>query len=373
LITAIQSPLPETYSFFGISVDVFGDIVSVGNFKADLEDTVDAGKAHLFDPYGDHLLTLLSPDPGEKLRFGHRVAVGDEIILVSQLRGEIQGVLNAGCVYVYDSEGVHLTTLLSPSMKVNACFGNSVDASDEFILIGEVGDLRRQLMVGPGSVYVFDYSGNLVTTLAAPEPEDQACFGCSVFISNDRIVVGEFRATVDGYGRAGRAYIFDTDWNLLQTLRAPSVEENAEFGCAVAICGDIVVVGEYQGDVDGLNEGKAYVFDLDGTLLAALKAPTPGINAQFGYSVATDGEIVAVGEPSVEVDGESSAGKVYVFAPGPGAEPEAEQEPVSVQEEAKPEAEEDKPGFVIPGFPHASITLGLVIGAFVLWLIQRKQ
>jgi hypothetical protein len=161
LITALQSSQPDNYGHFGISVDVVGDVIAVGNFKADLEDLVEAGKAHVFDSYGDHLLTLQSPDPAEKQRFGYTVAVGDEIILASQLRGVIQGVLNAGSVHVYDSEGVHLMTLLSPSMKDNACFGNSIAVSNEFILIGEFGDLRRDIEVGPGSVYVFDYNGNL--------------------------------------------------------------------------------------------------------------------------------------------------------------------------------------------------------------------
>jgi hypothetical protein len=194
-----------------------------------------------------------------------------------------------------------------------------------------------------------------------------------VSISEDRVVVGEFLATLDGHSRAGRAYIFDTDGNLLHTLQAPTVEENAEFGCAVVIGGELIVVGEHQGDVDSINEGKAYVFDLDGTLLATLKAPTPGIGAQFGYSVATNGEIVVVGELKAKANGENEAGKVHVFSPGPGAEPEAKTEPASVQEEAKPEADEEKPGFVIPGFPYESIIVGLVIGAFVLWLIQRRQ
>jgi hypothetical protein len=115
------------------------------------------------------------------------------------------------------------------------------------------------------------------------------------------------------------------------------------------------------------------VFDLEGNLLSTLASPEPAIGAQFGWRVATDGEIVVVADVEATVKGVSKAGKVHVFAPGPGAEPEAEPEPVAAQEEAESEAEEEKPGFVIPGFPYESITLGLVIGALALWLLRRKH
>jgi hypothetical protein len=364
LISAIQSSQPDGNGHFGISVDVVDEIIAVGNFKADLEDIVEAGKTHVFNSSGDHLLTLQSPDTEEKQRFGFMVAVGDEIVLASQLRGTIQGVMNAGSVHMYDFEGVHLSTFLSPSMKINACFGNSLDTSDDLILIGEFGDLRRDTLIGPGSVYIFDYYGNLVTKLTSPDPEDKACFGCSVSISGDKIVVGELYATVDGKNRAGRAYIFDTEGNLLQTLKSPTVEENAEFGCAVAISGDKLVVGEHQGDVESINEGKAYVFDLNGTLLATLKAPKPEIGAQFGYSVATNGESVVVSEIGAEAEVESNAGKVHIFDLAPGAKPETK---------PKPDDPPTKPENGVPGFSVNAVFSGILVTTFLVYYLSRKQ
>ena len=169
------------------------------------------------------------------------------------------------------------------------------------------------------------------------------------------------------------AYLFDTDGNLLTTLQAPAPEENAEFGNAVAISGDTVVVGESKADVEAFNEGRAYVFDLDGNLLATLHSPIPEAAAYFGYSVSVSGDTIAVGEPNAKVDGKIKAGRAYIFGPGPGAEPEAKTEPASVQMEVKPTTEEKKPSGGIPGFPHESIMIGLVIGAFVLWLLQQKR
>jgi hypothetical protein len=220
-----------------------------------------------------------------------------------------------------------------------------------------------------GSVHVFDYDWNLVTTLQAPEQVVRTGFGVSIAIRGETVVIGEVWADVEGVDRAGRAQIFDTDWNQLATLQSTAPRAGGEFGRGTAIGGDLMVVGERRGDVVSIKEGKAYVYDLDGNLVSTLASPDPTVGAQFGYKVATDGEIVVVADVEATVEGVSKAGKAHVFAPGPGAEPE----PVSAEEEAKPEAEEEKPGFVIPGFPYASITVGLVIGAFVLWLIQRKQ
>jgi hypothetical protein len=194
-------------------------------------------------------------------------------------------------------------------------------------------------------------------------------FGVCFAIRGETVVIGEVWADVEGVDRAGRAYIFDIDWNQLATLQSTAPRAGGEFGRGTAIGGDIMVVGERRGDFVSIKEGKVYVYDLEGNLLSTLASPEPTIGAQFGYKVATDGEIVVVADVEGTVDGITKAGKVHVFAPGPGAGPE----PEAVTTEIKPASEEKKPSGGIPGFPYESIILGLVVGAFVLWLLQRKQ
>jgi hypothetical protein len=240
-------------------------------------------------------------------------------------------------------------------------------ANEEFILVGEPGSTNYPDIIG--SVHVFDYNWNLVKTIQAPEQVARTIFGKSIAIKGETVVIGEIWADVEGVERAGRAYIFDTDWNHLVTLQSTAPRAGGEFGRGTAIVGDLMVVGERRGDVISIKEGKAYVYDLDGNLLSTLASPEPAVGAQFGYKVATDGEIVVVADVEATVEGVSKAGKVHVFAPGPGAEPE----PEAVTTETKPASEEKKPGGGIPGFPYESIIFGLVTGAFVLWLIQQRQ
>jgi len=251
-------------------------------------------------------------------------------------------------------------------------FGWSIAAGDEYVLVGETGYVFENMIPEICSVHVFDYDWNHVATLNAPDQQERTCFGISTSISSDYVVVGEPWATVDGHEKAGRARIYDTDWNHVATLDSPTPEALAEFGCDVAMGGDIVVVGERKGDVDSMNEGKVHIFDLEGNLIASLVSPEPAVSALFGHSVETDGEIIVVGETDIEAGGETKAGKVHVFGLG---EPIAEQpapEEETTETESEPETESETSGG-IPGFPLESIVLSIVLTVIGLWLIQIKR
>jgi len=93
-------------------------------------------------------------------------------------------------------------------------------------------------------------------------------------------------------------------------------DDPARFGVAVAIDGDVVVVGS----VSGLDTGSAYVFERSGTLWSSqveLATPTGLEPWAFGSAVAVDGDTLAVGAPLRELDGESLVGSATVFARTP--------------------------------------------------------
>ena len=369
LITTFQSPTPGRDGF-GRQVDAYGDKLVISNVWEMVDDIHSAGKVYLFDTDSSLILELKAPIAGARL-FGTEVALGKDIILVSEIGAIVEGFSHAGIVQVYDYEGGYIRNLTSPSMKQEGGFGGSIAAGDEYVLVGETG--ARALQIPEiCSVHVFDYDWNHVATLNAPDQQERTCFGISTSISSDYVVVGEPWATVDGHEKAGRAHIYDTDWNHVATLDSPTPEALAEFGCDVAMGGDIVVVGECKGDVDTMNEGKVHVFDLEGNLIASLVSPEPAVSALFGHSVETDGEIIVVGETGVEAGGESKAGKVHVFGLG---EPAAEQpapEEEATETESEPETESEKSGG-IPGFPIESIVISIALAVLVLWLIQRQH
>ena len=371
LITTFQQPTPGRGGF-GRQVDAYGDKLAITNVWATVDSYRDAGKVYLFDTDGSLILELKAPIARGARLFGMDVALGKDIILVSEIGAIVEGFSHAGLVQVYDYEGGYIRNLTSPSMRAEGGFGGSIAAGDEYVLVGEAGSVFMNLIPKICTVYVYDYDWNHVATLNAPDQQERNCFGISTSISSDYVVVGEPWATVDGHEKAGRAHIYDTDWNHVATLKSPTPEAFAEFGCDVAMGGDIVVVGERKGDVDTMNEGKVHVFDLEGNLIVSLISPEPAVSALFGHSVETDGEIIVVGETDVEAGGESKAGKVHVFGLG---EPAAEQpapEEETTETESEPETESDKGGG-IPGFPLESIVLSVALAVLVLWLLQQRR
>jgi hypothetical protein len=361
LITSIQS-------HFASSIDVLDDLIIVGNPDVNIDDFAEAGKAYLFNTGGSLLLTLQSPNPMTYGNFGAMVNFGKDTIVVSEIGGSVQGFNSPGLVHVFDMEGDLLTTFMSPSPKPYGRFGNFMDVSDEFIVIGEVGEKSRPK--DDCTVYVFDYSWNPVATLQSPDQQIRSQYGRDVDIENDLLLVCEMWATVDGHEKAGRAHLYDTDWNLITSFQAPDPEDHAEFGRGVKIGGDLIIIGERFRDVTVMNEGKVYVYDLEGNPLTTLVSPEPTIAAQFGFRVESDGEFIVVSELEATAGGVSKAGRVHIFGLGEPAvvEPVDEGEPV-VEEDA----EETQSGGGIPGFPYESLLVGVVSAVLVLWSIQRRR
>lgn len=334
LKATLHAPTPQRRAEFGKSVAISGDIVVVGEYLAHVDGKLKAGKAYIFDSDGNLQATLQSPEPVLVGTFGRNVAISNDTVVVTESTAHIEDAPQAGKVYVFDLDGNLIAALQSPEPYSaewdffesqdpyyeywggGGNFGYSMDGSGGIIVVGEPYTPVED-KIGAGKAFIFDSEGNLLNTLQAPEPQELSGFGkWEVDVKGDIIVVGEYYAEVEGHKRAGRAYIFDLDGNLLAALQSPEPEENAMFGSTVATSGDLVIVGEPLADVEGVNEGKVYVFDLDGNLLATLLAPAPAVDAEFGWPVAVRGDIIVVGENYANLEEAPEAGRVYVFRKG---------------------------------------------------------
>lgn len=251
--------------------------------------------------------------------------------------------------------------------EMNDNFGTSVAISGDTVIVGASGESSNATGVNgsqannatpnSGAAYIYVRDGNGWTEqayLKASNTGGSDAFGWSVAISGDTVVVGALweassATTVNGDQNdndtwdAGAAYVFTrsgTSWTQQAYLKAGNAGESDWFGRAVAISGDLVVVGatgeaSASAGVDGdgsdnslPNAGAAYVFARDGsswTQQAYLKASHPRNLSHFGISVAADGETVVVGATledsnATGVDGDASdtsavsAGAAYVFA-----------------------------------------------------------
>lgn len=214
-------------------------------------------------------------------------------------------------------------------------FGTSCAIDGDFAVVGSP-TAEPTPPAGTGSAYVLQHGltgWTLATKLIPTDAMAGDAAGLSVAISGDRIVVGSRKAAVASptgpQSAAGAAYVFrfdGTSWveeSKLVATPPSDVHSNDEFGTAVAIDGDLIVVGrpksdETPGTLGTGDSGSAFVYRYDGTAWdkeAKLLATDADGGDQFGKTVAVSGDWImvgALGDRISTVTG-GSVGSVYVY------------------------------------------------------------
>jgi hypothetical protein len=315
----IPPPTPNGTAFdsFGVSVGISGDTIVVGAYAEDSN------------------ATGVNGDQANNL------------------------ALESGAAYVYVRSGTVWTQqayLKASNTEQGDNFGWSVGISGETVVVGAFreasnatgvnGLQSNNLAFQSGAVYVFQRSGTAWTQQAYLKASNTGIgdtFGYAVAISNDTIVVGarieaSSATGVDGNqfdngaGAAGAAYVFVRDgdsWTQQAYLTASNTQVGAgdQFGHAVSISGNVIVVGatEEDGGASGVNgdqtdnsvtgAGAAYVFVRGGHTWSQhsyLKASNPAFDNSFGYAVGVSGSTVISGALNESTAG-THAGAAYIF------------------------------------------------------------
>jgi hypothetical protein len=262
LVTTFTNPTPEAKDNFGWSVAALGsDRVAIGDWLDDTSDN-NAGAVYLFHTNG----LLLTTVPGLEVRGGMGTSlaiVGDGRVLTGAPYVD-SGLTetDVGAAYLFDTNGVLLTTLTNPTPVFNELFGNSVGVlGDGRVLIGAPGGRTAGILAG--EAYLYSTQGTLLTTFTNPTPASGDNFGWSVTgVAGRWVLVGAPAASVGG-GGAGAAYLFHTNGTLLFTFTKDSPLATDYFGHAVTAIGQQRVLISAQGDDTGAtNAGAAYLFDL---------------------------------------------------------------------------------------------------------------
>ena len=196
-------------------------------------------------------------------------------------------------------------------------FGGAVDIDGDTAAVSGLGFIFSDFP--DPTVYIYRKEGTAWTLKQSliAQGDPQAAFGFSVALSGNTLVVGAMGDNTGG-SSAGAAYVYVRDgdtWSLQQKLIASDAANFAQFGLAVAVTGDTIVVGALGDDDSGYGTGAAYVYHRDGvtwTEQQKLKASDPAPESAFGLSVSISGQTIAVGSPS-QSSGAFLSGAVYVF------------------------------------------------------------
>ncbi|MCA9511993.1 MAG: FG-GAP repeat protein [Myxococcales bacterium] len=259
--------------------------------------------------------------------FGFSVAIsGDTVAIGARADGDKGFAAGSACFYALSAGTWTLQSKVTALDGAFAdAFGFSIALDADTAVVG--ASLEDAVGSNSGSAYVFTrtagtWSQQQKLVAADAAAGDQA--GFSVAVSGDTAVVGAF-ADDDAGTSSGSAYVFvrsGATWTQQQKLVAADAGAGDEFGCAVAISGDTIVVGARGDDDAGSAAGAAYVFTRSGstwTQQQKLLASDGAAGDELGYAVGVDGDSAIVGAWHADIAGGPDAGAAYVFVRSVGA------------------------------------------------------
>ena len=258
---------------------------------------------------------LISSAPSVAGHHGEAVAIWGDTLLVGEPFG---GPSSSGRVHIYVHDGVSWNhqALLQASDPTDTRFGRSVAYEESTALIG----------TGSDSAYIFQRSGSLWFEVAeltdnSVNPPSFREFGAAVALSGDLALVGAPDESPSNAFESGSVYAFQRTglvWSLHSKLIPPGTEKRNQFGSALAISGTTLLVGDQFDDDQGDDAGAVYIYEWGGSSWTETKklfASDGESLGKFGTELALfDDTLVASGLHSVPVPGGTVLEQiVYVF------------------------------------------------------------
>lgn len=187
-------------------------------------------------------------------------------------------------------------------------FGISVAQNGQMIAVGAPRHAPY------GAVYVYGaMAGDEIFRFEPDEALEYRYFGQSLAVSGDACLVGSPTESDD----KGLVYTFSlASGDKVRTFQPHDAMMYSAFGWCLSSTESVVAVGApwwgYDGG-QGVQSGAAYLFDIQsGQELVKLVADDAAEDDSFGYAIAVDSGIVAVGAPGDDDLGNDS-GSVYLF------------------------------------------------------------
>lgn len=286
-VQKLEASDKSTASSFGLSLDVDGNYMVIGAESAN----GNKGAAYVFYYNGStwsEQVQLVASDAATSHDFGIDVAIyGDTIVVGNGL--DPHAGSSSGSAYVFNRNGTDWG---------ESCSGTSPRICDD----------ENQ-------------------KLTASDAAAQDNFGHFLNIHGDYIVIGSQDSS-----SAGAAYIFEDQagtWTQIQKIQGSDTTTLDLFSEGhMAINSDHLMIGAIWDDDNQNNSGSVYIYEFNGTYWGTncsgtvplidcdedqkITSNDPGIDDQFGDSIASHGEYLIVGSGRDNDQG-SDAGKAEVF------------------------------------------------------------
>ncbi|MDP5077103.1 MAG: FG-GAP repeat protein, partial [Nonlabens sp.] len=276
---------------------------------------------------------LQSPDPAASERYGSKVAVDGDIMVVTDTRDRqdligqtAQYIEGAAYVYRRNANGVWVFEQKLRPVTVDrfSNYGNEIAIKNGIIAVGAPSHARNNNATGApsitaaGSVFLYTYDSNAMqwierAQLVAPVREQNALYGASLaFNDSNELFVGEYNriATNPIVSRSGQVYVYDVNNSGIATLKQiianPTPNPTDLFGFSIAAHGSAIAIGAIGENLDAqeLNDiddaGAVYIYDKDTTtgiynISQKIVSGTRVQDAEFGNAVAIQNDVLIAG------------------------------------------------------------------------------
>lgn len=268
----LEAADPASSDNFGAAVDIRGDVIIAGANWDDCGAGADCGSAYVFRRTGNlwsQEQKLTAADAGANDNFARAVSINGDLAAVGSFADDCGAGADCGAIYVYRRQG-----------------GNWVQEQK----------------------------------LTAGDPATADTLGLPVAIEGNMVVAGASGVDCLAGNNCGAVYAFrhnGANWVQDAKLSAADVSANDGFGQALALHGDLLVVGSPNDDcAAGADCGAAYVFRRTGGVWQQEKKLTAfdaGATDNFGAAVTVADGVIAVGAPRDDCGAGADCGALYTF------------------------------------------------------------
>ncbi len=319
-LTALLKPLtPDFPEILGLSVSLFGDQAMVGATSS----YTNSGSVYVFDLINGEWLQssrITSDEPDFSGSFGRSIDLNNNRAIIGD-SSDSEFATKSGAAYIYELVDGNWTKIIKfkpNNPSIDSKFGSSVSISGDRVLIGAKGDAA-------GSAYIYDLIEDEwieSKKLMANEIFYDGNFGVSVSLDGDVALIGANQDIENGY-HSGSAFIFemiDNDWAETGKLVASDGAADDTFGVTVSLSNNVALIGS-SGKFNSIATGSGYIFSkTDDKWIEKIKlnASDKTSGDEFGYAVSLSGNNVLIGSYRDDDRG-SDSGSAYIYNLAPQA------------------------------------------------------
>lgn len=328
---------------FGVDLAIEGDLLLVGAEGADADGVSGKGAAYLYDATQDWAQVKKLVDAAGRMSdgFGRSVDIDGDTIVVGSYRADETDIFeNDGAAFVFERNAGgsnnwgEVARLVASDPGGSDAFGESVVIAGNTIVVGALFEEDvDDTVFGAGAAYIFKRDGGnwpFVQRLALANPTEAEYFGGALALAGDILWVGAEGSAAGGFTEQGlvHQYNYSLDSGNWEPATEISVDNGLPgdlFGHDLAVSGERLAVSAY-----GRNgfQGVVYIFEEEQTTLE----PTPQtayLPLVINYNLPVAGILDSAGGSVVDasgavigaVEGALSAPVALTIAPVPSAPP----------------------------------------------------